>query len=232
MPGVRSSLKSYKLWSILVLLVAVVFITSFYDLGSELKRVLSYVEALVDTLGIFAPIFLAVVSGLWGTLLLPGPLMQTTVATIYVDAPAMALAIVLCGEALAQLCAFSITRFWAREKVRQAMQGQQWFNQLEAGIEIKGAYAVFLFRLMPFLPNALASYALGITSLGLGPYLLASVLGSIPKMVAYVYGATTLLRAMLGGKVPAWELALVAAIALALVTSSRIVLAKWRRKRT
>jgi uncharacterized membrane protein YdjX (TVP38/TMEM64 family) len=52
--------------------------------------------------------------------------------------------------------------------------------------EAGGWRAVTVLRLVPVLPHSLANYALGLTRLPLGAYMLGSFLGQLPMTVAYV----------------------------------------------
>ncbi len=54
-----------------------------------------------------------------------------------------------------------------------------WLLRAEAG----GWRAVMVTRLVPFLPNAVINYALGLTRLGLGAYAFGSVAGMVPMQV-------------------------------------------------
>lgn len=172
--------------------LAVALLVFGYQFRDQLSVVLAQVAHTVGKLGPAAPVAMVVVCGVWGTFCLPGPLMQATVGTLFSHTPWIALLVVVAGETVAQAIAFTLARYWGRESVAQRLGGQPWFIRLERQTERKGAYGVFLFRLMPFFPNALASYAFGLTSLAFLPYLVASWLGSIPKMVLYIFGTTSL----------------------------------------
>lgn len=173
-------------------ILAVALLVLGYHFREQLSLVLAQLERTVGTFGPAAPVAMVVVCGVWGTFCLPGPLMQATVATMFSHTPWIALFVVVAGETVAQAVAFTLARYWGRESVAQRLNGQPWFMRLERQTERKGPYGVFLFRLMPFFPNALASYAFGLTSLTFLPYLVASWLGSLPKMVLYIFGATSL----------------------------------------
>lgn len=166
----------------------------------DLRSFLTLVELRVGGMGAWASWVLVVICGVWGLLCLPGPLMQTTVGALFAARPLIAWGIVLGGEALAQAVAFSLTRTLAQRRVRERLEGKPWFERLDAEVKQRGPYAIALFRLMPFVPNAMASYALGLTSIRFWPYLGASVLGSAPKMAGYVFGTTKLTRLFLEGR--------------------------------
>lgn len=183
-------------------LLGIVLVSCGYLFGGDLKTALGRLEAWIVVLGPAAPIAMAVICGLWGVLCLPGPLMQGTVGTLFAAQPPVALAVVVVGETLAQAISFLLGRFVGRDKVQRSLGEKPWFRTLEEETAKKGFYGVLLFRLMPFFPNALASYAFGLTSLRFGSYLVASVVGSFPKMVMYIYGTTSFVKALKAGTLP------------------------------
>lgn len=211
---------------VLYLLVALALLSAGYLFSDKLGLLLQHIEDGVRLMGPAAPFAMTVVCGIWGTLCLPGPLMQGTVGTMFSAAPWTALGVVVAGEMMAQATAFMLARHWGRERVRERLSGQAWFGRLETQTEKRGVQGVFLFRLMPFFPNALASYAFGLTRLQFVPYLLASGLGSVPKMVLYIFGTTSLVTWLRSGAMSPRTL-VVAVMVLVLVTLS----ARWWQRR-
>lgn len=177
-------------------IVAALLLGSGYLFSDELRALVVKLEQAVTALGPAAPIGMAVVCATWGVLCLPGPLMQGAVGTLFAASPTTALAVVVVGETGSQAVSFTIGRFLGRERVKQSLGDKPWFARLETEADTRGFYGVALFRLMPFFPNALASYAFGLTSLRFWSYLLASIVGSFPKLVLYVYGTTSAVQAL------------------------------------
>ena len=207
-------------------LIAVCLLGVGYLYSDKLGLVLTHVERTVRLLGPAAPLGMAVVCGIWGTLCLPGPLMQGAVGTMFSTTPWTALAVVVVGEMIAQAIAFTLARHVGRERVKERLSDKAWFARLEHQTESKGVYGVFLFRLMPFFPNALASYAFGLTKLAFLPYLLASGLGSVPKMILYIFGTTSLVELIRGGQLTPARVGTMLLVVLALT-----LLARWWQKR-
>jgi uncharacterized membrane protein YdjX (TVP38/TMEM64 family) len=150
--------------------------------------------------------------------------MQGTVAALFAADPPVALAVVMAGETIAMTCGFLIGRSVGRERVRERMAGQVWFARLEDETRRRGFYGVLVFRLMPFFPNALASYAFGLTNLRPVGYLLASVIGSFPKMVLYIYGTTSVLNLIRTGVMSPYTL-----VGLGGLLAATYLLARYRR---
>lgn len=215
---------------VLYLLLALGVLSAGYVFRGELAGLLSRLEGVVTLLGPAAPVAMAVVCGLWGALCLPGPLMQGTVGTLFATKPLVALGVVVAGETIAQIIAFTIGRTLGRQRVRERLQGQPWFAKLETETEKKGLYGVFVFRLMPFFPNALGSYAFGLTSLRFWPYLIASVVGSFPKMVLYIYGTTSLVRLLKAGALSSRVLVMAVLLLLVLALLGRALQKRLRRR--
>lgn len=201
-----------------------------YVFRADLARLLFKLEGLIGVLGPAAPLGMAVVCGIWGTLCLPGPLMQGTVGTLFASHPLVALAVVMGGETIAVSVAFWIGRSLGRERVRHKLEGKPWFTRLERETEKKGFIGVFFFRLMPFFPNALASYAFGLTSLRFPAYLLASVLGSFPKMVVYIFGTTSIIALFRAGTMSGTTLLTMAIGVVGLALAGRGLQAVLRRR--
>jgi uncharacterized membrane protein YdjX (TVP38/TMEM64 family) len=67
-----------------------------------------------------------------------------------------------------------------------------------AQVERGGWRAVAVLRLIPVIPHSLANYALGLTRLPLGAYILGSLLGQLPMTIAYVDLGAAGQRLMLG----------------------------------
>ncbi len=156
---------------------------------ADLILALSGLEVIVGTLGPLAPLAMSVISGAWATLCLPGPLMLGMVGTMFSADPLIGLAVALTGDTIATIIGFQIARSAGRDRVRVWLQEKTWFEWLERHTEIRGVYGVFFVRMMPFFPNSLANYALGLTALRFWPYLIASVLGSIPNLALFIFGA-------------------------------------------
>lgn len=82
-------------------------------------------------------------------------------------------------------------------------------------VERGGWRAVALLRLIPWLPHSVANYALGLTRLRLGEYVVGSLIGQLPMTIAYADLGAAGERLMVG--MAGWlELTLVGAVVLGL----------------
>lgn len=91
------------------------------------------------------------------------------------------------GSALGAAAAFLLTRRWLRETVRRHLAPSRLIPKVDQAIARRGARIAFLLRLCPVIPASLLNYLFGLTEIELGPYLGATVLGSLPGMAFYVY---------------------------------------------
>ena len=188
----------------------------------DVGPLLHLLDTTVREAGPGAPVALALVIGLWGTLCLPGPVILAAAGALFSSRPLLAVATVMAGDTLAQALAFLVARHLARERVRG------WFQWLEKQTRERGAAAVLSTRLMAFFPNALASYAFGLMPLEFGPYLAASFAGTLLPTSLFVLGSTGIVHLL---KNPVFEHDLLVALGLAaLVFAGNLALSRrgWR----
>jgi len=145
-------------------------------------------ESTVAELDYWGPLLLTLVATAWAILCLPGPVILGFVGTVYSSRPALALLIVVVADSIAEVVGFLVARHLGREPMAKWLGKKPWFQWLEDQAEVRGAYGVFVIRMMPFFPNSLANYAFGLSALRFWPYIVASILGSIPNLAVYIFG--------------------------------------------
>ncbi|HEU4698835.1 MAG TPA: TVP38/TMEM64 family protein [Gemmatimonadales bacterium] len=140
---------------------------------------------------------------------------------------------VLAGATLGATAAFLVARHLARGRVARWVARDARLAAVDRAVGREGWRLVLLLRLSPVVPFSLLNYALGLTRIPLGPYVLASI-GMVPGTVLYVYSGTLLrgladLRA--GAAVPRgagyWAVLALGLAATALVT---LLLARAARR--
>ena len=186
------SLGLYVLFGLLVLGAGIWF-------RSDLTDALYSLEATVNSLGYWGPALLVLVAALWAILCLPGPVVLGFIGTVLNAKPLLALLVCVLADSIAEAVGFLLARHFGRARVAEWLAEKPWFQWLEEQTESKGAYAVLVIRMMPFFPNSLANYALGLSSLRFWPYFLASVLGSIPNLAIYVGGTAGVIHLLRTG---------------------------------
>ncbi|MFN7503564.1 MAG: TVP38/TMEM64 family protein [Dolichospermum sp.] len=93
---------------------------------------------------------------------------------------------VFIGATLGAVAAFLVGRYLARGWVKEKISSYKKFANIDKAVSKEGLKIVFLIRLSPLFPFNLLNYALGVTSVSLKDYFLASV-GMIPGTIMYVY---------------------------------------------
>lgn len=156
--------------------------------GDWLASGLSELESSVAELDFWGPVIVTVIASIWAILCLPGPIILGFIGTVYSRDPHIGLAVAVAADSVAELVGFLVARNFGRDQVLKKLGDKPWFQWLEEQIKLRGAYGVFVIRMMPFFPNSLANYALGLSALRFWPYFIASVLGSIPNLALYIGG--------------------------------------------
>jgi len=124
--------------------------------------------------------------------------------------------------------AFLLGRTLARRQVERRVAGDARFSAIDRAVGESGFRIVFLLRLSPVIPFNLLNYALGLTRVGFGTYLLASFLGMLPGTFLYVYlgsAATNAAQLSSHTRTPAGQFAFwagIVATALLVVILARI----------
>lgn len=165
----------------------------------SLVHALYSLEATLEHMDFWGPILMTVIASIWAILCLPGPIILGFVGTAYSSHPFLGLIIAVTADSVAEVVGFLVARHLGRDAVRRWLAKKPWFQWLEEQAELRGAYGVFVIRMMPFFPNSLANYALGLSALRFWPYLMASILGSIPNLAVYVFGAAGTIRLLRTG---------------------------------
>lgn len=214
--------ESYKLY----LLLGLVLLGAGFFFRNDLIWTLAKLEAWVNQAGPEAPFIAAAFCSVWATLCLPGPPVLGLIGTLFADEPLVALLVVLFGDTFATVVGFQVTRHLGRERVKAWLGEKPWFHWLEEQIAARGLYGVFVVRMMPFFPNSLANYALGLTNLRFWPYLGASVAGSIPNLALYVFGSAGVVSLLREGFASPMSLG-GGAIVLAAVSVALVALQRW-----
>jgi uncharacterized membrane protein YdjX (TVP38/TMEM64 family) len=83
--------------------------------------------------------------------------------------------------------AFLLGRTLARRVVKRRIAGDARFAAIDHAVGESGFRIVLLLRLSPVIPFNLLNYALGLTRVRFGTYLLASFIGMLPGTFLYVY---------------------------------------------
>lgn len=130
--------------------------------------------------------------------LVPGSLF--TVGAGFAYGPVLGLAVASPASVLAATAAFvlgrTVLRDWVHRKVGQSPR----LAAVDRAVGRQGFRLVLLLRLSPLIPFNLLNYALSVTRIGLGQFVVASFIGMLPVTFLYVYlGSLVTTAASLGG---------------------------------
>ncbi|MBI1285473.1 MAG: sulfurtransferase [Thiobacillus sp.] len=141
------------------------------------------IEAAVGSLGAWTSVAYIAVYVLATVLFLPGSIFTLAGGAIFgpVWGAVYALGAATVGATFAFLAARYIAADWVRDKVGGRIK------QLIEGVEAEGWRFVAFTRLVPLFPFNLLNYALGLTRIGLLPYVVTSFICMAPGAVAYTY---------------------------------------------
>ncbi len=150
------------------------------EAGGYVPRFTQWVEAL----GPWGPAAFVVGYALAVVAFVPASILTLAAGAIF--GLAEGTAVVLVGATLGSTAAFVISRYVARDAIASKLEGNRRFAAIDRAIEGQGRRIVFLLRLSPIFPFSLLNYALGLTRVRLGDYVVASF-GILPGTLLYVY---------------------------------------------
>lgn len=199
------------------------FATGFYYRNQiEVQQI----QQTVATLGIWAPVGFIALYALATVLFIPGSLM--TLAGGFIFGPWYGTVYNLTGAVIGATFAFLIARYLASGWVRDSA-GRR-LTTLLKGVEREGWRFIAVVRLVPVLPFNLLNYALGLTSISLLAYVLASTVFMLPGAFAYTY-VGSLGQTALAGDVKVLVRQILFAISLlVLLASIPYVIKRYREK--
>ena len=127
------------------------------------------------------------------------PAIPLTISAGALFGVAKGIAIVSAAAVTSASCAFLVSRYLARRRIAEVAAKYPRFAAIDAAVGKDGFRVVLLLRLSPLLPFALSNYLYGLTSIKMGPYVLATWLGMLPGTFMYI-SAGALGRAALDGQ--------------------------------
>ena len=190
------------------------------------------IQAFVASLGTWGPVAFMLLYAVGPAFLVPGLPFDLAAGILF--GPLWGTVYSLVGATVGATVAFLGARTVGREWTEEKLSGP--LRKLKEGVDRGGWEFVAFVRLVPVIPFNLLNYALGLTRIGLVPYVLASFVFMAPAAAVYVYAGWA------GGEAIAGEgtisqtltrvlVALMALGVLALVPRLAVRFARSRRKR-
>jgi len=138
----------------------------------------------VQSLGALGPVVFIVAYGLAAVLLFPAIVLTISAGALF-GLPYGVLYTMI-GATLGAALAFLMGRYVARHFVEKLLLRQPKLAAIDRAVERRGLRLVLLLRLSPAVPYTLLNYALGLSRVRFGDYLLGTV-GMLPVVAMYVY---------------------------------------------
>jgi uncharacterized membrane protein YdjX (TVP38/TMEM64 family) len=140
-------------------------------------------DVWIGGLGGWAPIGYVAVYALATVAFVPGTIFGLAGGALF--GPVWRTVFNLLGATFGATLAFLVARYLAADWIARKAGGR--LARLIAGVEAEGWRFVALVRLVPLFPFNLSNYALGLTRMPLGHYVLASLLCMAPGTLAYTW---------------------------------------------
>ncbi|HYM32829.1 MAG TPA: VTT domain-containing protein [Candidatus Cybelea sp.] len=161
-----------------------------FDIGAN--------ETVIRGMGAWAPLSYVGLYVIATVLFLPGSFIGVAGGALF--GPVWGAIYTLVGATAGATLAFLAARYVASEWVATRAGGR--LKQLIEGVEAEGWRFVAFTRLVPLFPFNLLNYALGLTRIGLMPYVIASFICMAPGTIAYTYLGYAGREAFASGEAP------------------------------
>jgi uncharacterized membrane protein YdjX (TVP38/TMEM64 family) len=153
--------------------------------GREIAPRLLGIVAHIHGLGALAPVAFVLVYSVAVVALIPASLLTIAAGAVFGLVAGVFYA--LTGAVLGSTAAFLLGRHTFRHLVARRLASMPRFAAVERAVSAKGRRIVFFLRLSPVVPFNFLNYLLGLTTISLTDFLIASV-GMIPGTIVYAYG--------------------------------------------
>jgi uncharacterized membrane protein YdjX (TVP38/TMEM64 family)/rhodanese-related sulfurtransferase len=153
-------------------------------------------ERWVDAAGLAGPLVFVGLYAVATLLFLPGSLLTLAGGALF--GPFWGTLVNLTGATLGAALAFPVARYLAGDWVQSRLGGRM--ERLVRGVEAEGWRFVAFTRLVPLFPFNLLNYALGLTRIPFGQYLVATALCMFPGALAYTWLGYAGREAVAGGE--------------------------------
>jgi len=165
-------------------MVGLAVVMTLIVIGRQLSGQLPRLTAAVDALGVWGPVVFIAGYAIACVAFVPASLLTLAAGALF--GVMRGTVFVLAGATLGSLAAFIIARYLARDWIAARLAKDTRFAAIDAAIAEQGRKVVFLLRLSPVIPFSVLNYALGLTKVRIGDFVLASV-GMLPGTLLYVY---------------------------------------------
>lgn len=169
----------------------------------DLATYVDELRAWVKDLGVAAPIVF--IGGYALATLLGVPGTPLTILAALLFGLVGGFVTIVIATTLASTLGFLISRYVARDALQTFLEGHTVYERLQSVVSDNQWFSIPFVRVMPVFPYALVNYALGLSRVSFGRYILASELVMIPMNALWVFSAGAVYRTVVRGEVP-WPL--------------------------
>ena len=152
--------------------------------GRSLAPHLLDIVAHIQRFGPAAPIAFIAIYAFAVVALIPASLLTIAAGAVFGLVRGVIYALI--GATLGSTTAFLLGRYVARRLVARRLAAMPRFNAIEQAVSARGRRIVFLLRLSPVVPFNFLNYALGLTTISVWDFVIASA-GTIPGAFVYAY---------------------------------------------
>lgn len=124
------------------------------------------------------------------------------------------------GDTIGCVLAFLLSRYVAAQWFQRQLSGRKFLRSIVDGVAAEGWYIVALMRLGAPIPSTIQNYALGLTTIKVSAYALATLTFSIPQIALLTFIGATGRAALIEDKMSGLGLAL---LLVAVVTATAII---------
>lgn len=171
-----------KLFLLIILLAAIIIISVKYRDQFNLMDIRTWLEQYQP----WTPIIFIALYVLATIFFLPGSVL--TIAGGLLFGAWWGTLYNIIGATIGATIAFIIARYIASDWVRA--KGGKYLNKILDGVEQEGWHFIAFVRLVPLFPFNLLNYLLGLTKIGVVPYIIASFIFMLPGTFAYTYAGS------------------------------------------
>ncbi|MFQ5431492.1 MAG: TVP38/TMEM64 family protein [Nitrospinota bacterium] len=190
-PGAGSAGKGKgRLKLVLFILIIILVAVSVKVFHLEQYFSTQRIGALLEGMGIWAPVVFILLYGVGMLVGLPGTLF--TVAGGLIFGTWFGTLYNVIGASLGASGAFWIARLLGSEALVNKFSGQKWFEKLNAGLEENGLYYMLFIRLVPLFPFNGVNFGSGLTKMSFRDYFIGTAVGIIPGAFVYTNAAAEL----------------------------------------
>ena len=164
-----------------VLIAALVIAVRLLPISDELTRLQRWVRGQ----GATGYVVYAVVYAVCVVFLVPASVMTIGAGVIFGVIPGTL--VVICGGTVGATIAFLLARGVLRPRVERWVARDPRYQAVDRAVAREGTKIVFLIRLSVLFPFTWVNYVLGLTGVRTGTYVMATLIGTAPATLVFVY---------------------------------------------